>query len=74
MQTNDYYWIRIVTLKDIIVYELLVLDRNTWNHITVVKKNDIEIKKHNFKNAMEYWKYSHDYKQTFISESNFGIR
>ena len=36
-QTNDYY-IEIVTWNDIIVYEL-VLDRNTWNHMTVCKLN-----------------------------------
>ena len=29
VQTNDQYWI-----------ELLVLDRNSWNHLTVCKKNE----------------------------------
>ena len=35
MQTNDYYQIEIVTWNHIIVYELLVLDKNTWNNTTV---------------------------------------
>ena len=33
MQTNDYHWIRIVGLNNIIMYDLLVLDKNTWYHV-----------------------------------------
>ena len=33
VQTNDYYyWMGIVTLNHIIVYKLLVINTNTWNH------------------------------------------
>ena len=35
MQTNDYYQMEVITLNYRIVYELLVLDRNTWNHIII---------------------------------------
>ena len=35
MQTNDYYWVEIVTWNNLIVYRLLVLDRNTWNNKAV---------------------------------------
>ena len=37
VQTNVYWIIIIiiVTLNNIIVYRLLVLDKNTWNHATV---------------------------------------
>ena len=37
MQSNDYYLIEMVTWNHIIMYKLLVLDRNTWNHIIVYK-------------------------------------
>ena len=40
----------------IIMYNLLVLDRNVWNHITVCKQIKRTIKK----NAMEYEEYSLD--------------
>ena len=33
MQTKDYYQIEIITWNYMIVYELLVLDWNTWNLI-----------------------------------------
>ena len=36
VQTNDYYHlVEIVTFNLIIVYDLLVFDRNTLNHLTV---------------------------------------
>ena len=34
---DDYYQIRIFTWRHIIVYKLLVWNRNTWNYITVCK-------------------------------------
>ena len=38
VQTNNhYYWTEIVIQNPIIVYNLAVLDRNTWNHKTVYK-------------------------------------
>ena len=36
LKTN-YYFIVIFTGNRIIIYELLVLDRNTWNHINEYK-------------------------------------
>ena len=38
----NYNQIEIVTLNYIIVYELVVLDKNTWNHIYVCKQLIIE--------------------------------
>ena len=37
VQTNYRYLIGIVTWNDIIIYKLLVLDRNTWNDIIIYK-------------------------------------
>ena len=38
MQTNDYYYIEVFTYDHIIKYQLLVLDKNTWNRKSVCKK------------------------------------
>ena len=38
MQTNEYYYIEIITWNHITMCKLFVLDRNTW-YITVCKKN-----------------------------------
>ena len=60
------------------MYKSLVLDRNTWYHITV-QTNDFyyhQMKKGNFKRmiAMELRKYSYDYNQIFKNELNFDIK
>ena len=33
VQTNDYYQVKIVTRNHTIVFELLVSDRNSGNHV-----------------------------------------
>ena len=38
VNTNEYYyyyWIGVITLNLTIAHKLVVLDRNTWYHITV---------------------------------------
>ena len=37
VQTNDYWWVEIVTWSFIIVYKSFVFDRNTRSHTTVCK-------------------------------------
>ena len=37
MQTNDYHQIEIVSWNHIIMYKLLVLERNTLDHTTLCK-------------------------------------
>ena len=34
LQTNDYYQIKIPSWNLIILYKILILDRNTWNDTT----------------------------------------
>ena len=55
VQTNDYQWIRIVTLNHIVVYRLLVLDRNTLNHTTLFVVDSYMI------SSIPMWK--NDYRQ-----------
>ena len=84
MQTNDYFTIKIVRLNRMIVYKLLVLDRNTWNHTNVqiismnwqylisyncVQTNDLRQIKVQLKNAMQHWKCGYDCNQAFRKES-----
>ena len=51
VQTKDYYWIGIVILNHLIVYELFVLERNTWNQFVLKKTNLINYTK----NIHEQW-------------------
>ena len=34
----NYYWIEIIIWNHIIVYRLLVFDKNTWNHCSLSQK------------------------------------
>ena len=54
--------------------KLFVLDRNTWYH----NSDHMIIDNYNCKRkdikAMEEWKYSYDYIESFTNESNFSIK
>ena len=57
-------------------HKLLVLDKNTWNHITDYKQMIILTKK--TCKAWLLWNIenmnSYDYNQVFTNESNFSIK
>ena len=72
MQMNDHK-IGIVTLNHIIVYELLVIDRNTW-YDCMQTKDYRQIKSASQWKGSGYWKYSYDTNQTFTNESNISIK
>ena len=58
------------TLNRITVYELFILDRNTWYHIIVCKEMSLEknfTKGEIFLNSIKIWNYSYDYNQTFTN-------
>ena len=54
-------------LSTSITYEYFI-SYNIWYHATVCKQSILDIlKKRNFKNSTEHWKYGCDYYETFIN-------
>ena len=53
--------------------ELLVLDRNTWNHTNLCKQMTNKKVQFMKTDAMKHLKYSYDYCQIFTNKSNFDI-